>query len=679
MLMSERRKKLLHLYCSSGAIAVAMGTLISAAWANQDASAGHSSVSGAQADDAAALSVVDHASSELAAAQPGADPRQLQELAKLQHQQIVSQRRALGEIPAKIQSRAGLEFLLPSNVSGLQQLIAAQQEIIQEQGARLASGQSAAAESAPQPAADVTGFPTDLSQPLVQEPPLLAAELPEQDVTAREAFDRALQVQRGQGAEGPEVTVENITVAAASGADIPAVTEVKMAAEWQNSEASESPVKPVPVPVAANTEPVVEPAEPETGQVQGASDIETLREQLRRQSDLLERQSQQLEEQRQSVEAQKARLEELERQMADQSEVQPVTIIQSPSSGVQNAMFVTPKSLVVPGGGTYTLTQDEDAPPPVVGEEQGEQEAQRTREISGVDDAGGVLTQAGSFILEPSIQYSQSNINRFFFQGLEIVDTVLVGNIEATDSDRDSITAELQARYGFTSRLEASVSVPYVYRDDRITRQIVSANTSTTTVVDGKGLGDVEVAGRYQINRGQQGWPIFIANARFKSDTGEGPFEVSRDSNGIETELASGSGFFGFEPGMTALIRSDPVVFFINGRYFFHFGRDVDQTIGGNFIGHVDPGDVASFAVGMGFGINEEASFSLGYDHSFVFSTETEINGIAVETTDIDVGSLSLGFSYRLSPRYSVNFNVKTGVTADAPDVQMILRLPIRF
>jgi len=36
----------------------------------------------------------------------------------------------------------------------------------------------------------------------------------------------------------------------------------------------------------------------------------------------------------------------------------------------------------------------------------------------------------------------------------------------------------------------------------------------------------VEVGAHYQINHGQDGWPYFIGNLRYKSNTGKGPFEV---------------------------------------------------------------------------------------------------------------------------------------------------------
>src|SRR3546814_3241619 len=64
-----------------------------------------------------------------------------------------------------------------------------------------------------------------------------------------------------------------------------------------------------------------------------------------------------------------------------------------------------------------------------------------------------------------------------------------------------------------------------------------------------------ELALHYQINSGLDDWPIFIGNLRYKSPSGEGPFDVDRDANGLESELATGSGFHGIEPSVT--IRSE--------------------------------------------------------------------------------------------------------------------------
>src|SRR3546814_12883691 len=80
----------------------------------------------------------------------------------------------------------------------------------------------------------------------------------------------------------------------------------------------------------------------------------------------------------------------------------------------------------------------------------------------------GVLTPKGTLVVEPSIQYSHSQVNRFTFLGVEILDTFLIGLLEAQDADRDLYQAAITGRFGITDRLEAEIKVPYIYRDDRI-------------------------------------------------------------------------------------------------------------------------------------------------------------------------------------------------------------------
>src|SRR3546814_12959532 len=82
-------------------------------------------------------------------------------------------------------------------------------------------------------------------------------------------------------------------------------------------------------------------------------------------------------------------------------------------------------------------------------------------------ELGGVLTPKGTLVVEPSIQFSHSQVNRFTFLGVEILDTFLIGLIEAQDANRDLDQAAVTARYGITNGLAAEIKVPYVYRDDR--------------------------------------------------------------------------------------------------------------------------------------------------------------------------------------------------------------------
>src|SRR3546814_11457716 len=102
----------------------------------------------------------------------------------------------------------------------------------------------------------------------------------------------------------------------------------------------------------------------------------------------------------------------------------------------------------------------------------------------------------------------------------------------------------------------------------------IDPDAQLTQEVDGDGIGDVELALHYQINSGLDDWPIFIGNLRYKSPSGEGPFDVDRDANGLESELATGSGFHGIEPSVTILSPNDPAVFFAN------FGRSEERRVG---------------------------------------------------------------------------------------------------
>jgi len=322
--------------------------------------------------------------------------------------------------------------------------------------------------------------------------------------------------------------------------------------------------------------------------------------------------------------------------------------------------------------------QQQPLPPPQqpVGEPPAQQPPRP--EVQAIPELGGVLTPKGTLVLEPSIQYSHSQVNRFTFVGVEILDTFLIGLLEAQDADRDLYQAAVTARYGITDRLEVELKLPYIYRDDRISFIIpqVDPDAQLTQDVDGDGIGDIEFGLHYQINSGLNDWPIFIGNLRYKAPTGKGPFDVDRGANGLETELATGSGFHAIEPSVTILYPNDPVVFFGNFGYLFHLPDDVDKTFNDQTIGEVDPGDAFRMSLGMAYSINERSSFTLGYKHDFIGETTTEVNGVELSSSTLSVGSLLLGYSYQINDYSSANLNFELGVTDDAPDVLMTLRVP---
>lgn len=331
------------------------------------------------------------------------------------------------------------------------------------------------------------------------------------------------------------------------------------------------------------------------------------------------------------------------------------------------------------GGSAPEVPATAATPSGHVGEAPPEQ-ASPTTTVEALPEGQNALLGQGRLVIEPSIEYSRSSSNRLIFRGVEIVTGIQIGLIEANDTARDTIASSLAVRYALTDRLEIEGRVPYVYRSDRITTLSQNNNTVTQTFeLEGGELGDVEVSARYQLNEGRNGMPLFVAGARIKSDTGRGPFDLERDAQGVSTELATGSGFWGVQGSLSVLYPTDPAVLFANVSYLYNVPRDIDRTVGQVTVGSVDPGDSIGVGFGFGFALNPRFSYSLGYSHAYITETETELNDTSQRSTALHVGSLQLGMSFRATERLTIATSVDVGVTEDAPDVRVSLRTPFRW
>lgn len=300
--------------------------------------------------------------------------------------------------------------------------------------------------------------------------------------------------------------------------------------------------------------------------------------------------------------------------------------------------------------------------------------------VAALPEGAGVMTPAGKWVVESAIDYTRSSSNRLVFRGVEIITGIQVGVIEANDVARDTISAAVTARYGFNNRIELEARVPYIHRQDRITILAQRDSTITrTSELEGSNIGDVEAGVRYQINAAKPGEPVFIAGLRIKSDTGLGPFDIDRDEFGVAKDLATGSGFWAVSPSISMLLPSDPVVIYAGLSYGHNIAKDVNKMVGGAMIGEVDPGDSIGANMGFGFALNPRFSYSIGYNHNFIMRTTTEIGETTQESSELQIGSVSLGASYRVTPEATLSTSVDFGVTADAPDVRVSFRVPFAF
>ena len=330
-------------------------------------------------------------------------------------------------------------------------------------------------------------------------------------------------------------------------------------------------------------------------------------------------------------------------------------------------------------GGAPASTSSSAQPSGPVGEAPPATEEQPSA-VAALPEGQSALLGRGRLVIEPSFEYSRSSGNRLVYRGVEIVSGIQIGLLEANNTARDTISASVTARYALSDRLEIEGRVPYVYRSDRVTTVSQNNQQNTQTFeLDGSNLGDVEFSARYQLNKPQPNMPIFVAGARIKTDTGKGPFELARDAQGVSTELATGSGFWGVQGSLSMLYPSDPVVLYANASYLWNVERDVNRTVGQVTIGNVDPGDSIGLGFGFAFSVNPRFSYSLGYSHSYVMETETQLNNTTTRSTELQVGALSLGMSFRATEQLTLSTGVSVGVTEDAPDVSVSIRAPFRW
>lgn len=391
-----------------------------------------------------------------------------------------------------------------------------------------------------------------------------------------------------------------------------------------------------------------------------------------------------------------ARLEALKQQLAEQSrqldELKRSVAEQEASLTALRRAVAESNLATQRGSGVSTplaaqVAQAQPSPQAPVGQAPEQQAA--PPKVAPIFEQPGVLTPRGQFSLEPSLQYSYSSSNRVTLIGYTVIPAIVIGLIDIRETKRNQFIGTLTGRYGVTNRLEVEARVPYVYRSDTaVGREFLEGSTFNSVVfdADGNGVGDLEATARYQLNDGGADRPYFVGSLRFKSRTGKDPFEVTSAMGGdgfrgefVQTELPTGSGFYSLQPALTMLYPADPAVFFGSVSYIHSFKRDNvfrSTEEGAELVGTVAPGGIWGFNFGMGLALSEKASFSIGYDHSSV--GKTEVNGLsAPDAVRFQLGTLLLGYSYRLDSKRTLNISLGAGLTTDTPDVTLTVRMPL--
>jgi len=320
----------------------------------------------------------------------------------------------------------------------------------------------------------------------------------------------------------------------------------------------------------------------------------------------------------------------------------------------------------------------------------------RPPKVAPLFEQPGVLTPRGTYVLEPALQYHHASSERIAVAGYTLIPTLFPGLVDVHEVRHNSTVMSLTARRGITNRFEVEVRVPYVYRsDDTVIREMTPAGAVMDRVMQASGttIGDVEFAARYQINEGSLHFPYFVGGLRFKTRTGRDAFEVVTDcttrctgpgasGTGLPLSLPTGSGFYALEPSLAWFLPSSPATFFGTFTYMHNFKRNnVSRTVlngDSEPLGEISPGDSFTLNVGMGFALNDKASVSFGYEHVSIGRARHNHQAMP-NSLRLQLGTIMAGFSYRIDNHRTVNVSIGGGLTRDAPDVGLMVRIPFAF
>ena len=160
---------------------------------------------------------------------------------------------------------------------------------------------------------------------------------------------------------------------------------------------------------------------------------------------------------------------------------------------------------------------------PIAGPSAAQQQARQVVETApSLSSAGGVLTPKGQFVIDPSIEFDYWSQNQFGVNGFQIIPGITFGNIFANHVEQNILTTCCDGSlWGHRSAgTERSNSLRLQFRQYQQPYPGRYGCRATSVSATGASIGDLQFGASYQINSGDNGWPIFVANGLFKTATG---------------------------------------------------------------------------------------------------------------------------------------------------------------
>lgn len=324
---------------------------------------------------------------------------------------------------------------------------------------------------------------------------------------------------------------------------------------------------------------------------------------------------------------------------------------------------------------------------PTLGTEQ-EQEKKAARPLTALTDKGVTTTAAPSkfrLILEPAFEYDHFSGQNVAISGFTIFEAILIGQVVVEKIKRDIYIPSMTMRLGYKDA-EISLKIPYIFRHDQSAFPTPGGSgVIQQATFNDNALGDLQPNFYYHaITEGK--WRPWVPDVIFRLGasfpTGQNPYDLTRGNipglGLVTTQFPTGTGHYGMTAGATFVKSADPAILFLSTAYYYNFARNVG--IAGEppiDFGNIKIGN--SFEYSIGFVLALQEKFSVNFALNQRLFGRTTQNGRPLPDSNINAIAFNIGATYVVSPRFSLDFLVGIGLTQDAPDASILVRMPTTF
>jgi hypothetical protein len=272
------------------------------------------------------------------------------------------------------------------------------------------------------------------------------------------------------------------------------------------------------------------------------------------------------------------------------------------------------------------------------------EEARRARDIFLREER--ILIRQGELQLEFSTFYSIDTRDQLI--------PILGENSLLVQSKNRAVSTNLLGRYALVDDLELVLAIPFlVYREQTNELQVRGMEQT----LDATGVGNISGSLRFQIWHETASIPDVVLELN-------GKFPTSDDLRLSGDEQLLGTGAWEVGGEITLVKTLDPVVFFGRVGYTHRFG---------------DLGNVVSASLGMGFSLNDRASYNMQVIGAFVdrpdVVDETTLGG----PSTLEIVSFQFAVTVLVSRRLFVEPVVNFGLSDDAVDVVVGVNIPFQL